>query len=309
MKKIKVIAKHSRPLNLLVIALLQVMLYFFVIYLPYQDLDLPWRLSPLDLSLIGIDLLIITAAGYLINDIFDRQTDALHPQKKSIDSYEYSPVLFQTSYWILVSLGAVLTLILAWKFQEWALSLLYPAGTYLLYLYAQRLKSTILWGNILIALLCLFPVCLMFLGEKPAILALQQLYPDQYYKLYLVISFYCIFSFLATFIREIIKDQEDREADQQAGVTTIATAFPINQVKRIVAISMVVFTALLILCSTLLFFNSNTLGGVYLILIPTPLTIYSGYLYKGSTESNDFRKLSHLYKLIILTGIIALVFM
>ena len=75
MKKIKVIAKHSRPLNLLAIALLQVMLYFFVIYLPYQDLDLPWRLSPLDLSLMGIDLLIITAAGYLINDIFDRQTD------------------------------------------------------------------------------------------------------------------------------------------------------------------------------------------------------------------------------------------
>ena len=309
MKKIKVIAKHSRPLNLLAIALLQVMLYFFVIYLPYQDLNLPWRLSFIDLSLLGIDLILIMAAGYLINDIFDLKTDALHAKKKSIDSYEYSPTLFQNSYWILFSLGAMLTLFLAWKYQEWALSLLYPAGTYLLYLYAKRLKSTILWGNILIALLCLFPVCLMFLGERPAISTLQQLYPDQCSKLYLVIGFYIIFSFLATFIREIIKDQEDQEADQQAGVTTIATEYPIYQVKRIVTSIMVVFTALLLLFGILMCLDANILGGLYLILIPTTLTIYSGYLYRGSAESNDFRKLSHLYKLIILTGIIALIFM
>ena len=144
-KKIKVIAKHSRPLNLIAIALLQVMLYFFVIYLPYQDLNLPWRLSYIDLSLLSIDLIILMAAGYLINDIFDRKTDAIHAQKKAIDSYEYPLALFQNSYWILVSLGAILTRFLAWKYHEWALSLLYPAGTYLLYFYAKRLKSTIVW--------------------------------------------------------------------------------------------------------------------------------------------------------------------
>ena len=168
-----ILLKKCRPINLLSIILLQCFTYFFLFYNILSSVDISLRLSLFDLFLITLDLALIMGSGYLINDIFDIETDKRHQNKESLLETGIPLTFFRNAYWAISILGLIITLYLAQKYQEWGLSLLYPAGVFILYLYAKKLKNSILWGNIVIAILCCFPSLMLYLAEAPSIQLLK----------------------------------------------------------------------------------------------------------------------------------------
>ena len=303
-----ILLKKCRPINLLTIILLQCFIYFFLFYNILESFNIGLRLSLTDLILLTIDLAFIMGAGYLINDLYDLKTDQAHSNKISLQETGVPLIYFKRTYWIISTLGMLLTLYLANKYNEWALSLLYPVGTYILYIYAKKLKSTILLGNLLIAVLCIFPTLMIYLAEAPGILKLKASSPTAFQFFTRILSFYLLFSFLSTLIREIIKDLEDKEADKQAELTTFANSYPLRVVLRVSKVLILLFIFVQLCFCLYLFLEGLYLGVLFFIICIFPMTIFSLLKLRSAKTESDFNKLSKLYKLIILTGILLLVF-
>ena len=75
------------------------------------------RLNLTDLILLTIDLAFIMGAGYLINDLYDLKTDQAHSNKISLEETGVPLIYFKRSYWIISTLGMLLTLYLANKYD------------------------------------------------------------------------------------------------------------------------------------------------------------------------------------------------
>lgn len=303
-----ILLKKCRPINLLTIIILQCFLYYFLIYKNVEAHSIDLRLSFIDLVLLTLDLALIMAAGYLINDIFDIETDEAHQSKESLLNTGLPLSFFHRSYWIILIFGMGLTLYLAYKYDEWYLSLLYPVGAFLLYIYAKHLKSSVLWGNILIAILCGFPATMLFLAESPAIEQLKQLSYPAYKHFMVILGFYLVFAFFSTLIREIIKDLEDKEADLKAGIISFANSKPYNLVFGLCSTLIFCFVGLQVYFCFYLFEQENNLALLFFIICIIPLTVISTLRLKKAHTSSEYRTVSRIYKAIILSGIIILAF-
>lgn len=97
--------KILRIPNLIIIAFLQSIFYFGLIVPLFDENNIPTLLSNFQfLIFIGITLL-ITGSGYIINDIFDVETDAINKRKNSIVGEEISIRSAKKYYYTLVILG------------------------------------------------------------------------------------------------------------------------------------------------------------------------------------------------------------
>ena len=74
MKKIFNYIKLIRPLNLIIIIVLQCIIKFFLIN---QFINEP-ALSKINFSFFLLSIILITAAGYIINDIYDEKIDKIN---------------------------------------------------------------------------------------------------------------------------------------------------------------------------------------------------------------------------------------
>ena len=78
MKKIFNYIKLIRPLNLIIIIVLQCIIKFFLIN---QFINEP-ALSKINFSFFLLSIILITAAGYIINDIYDEKIDKINKNEK-----------------------------------------------------------------------------------------------------------------------------------------------------------------------------------------------------------------------------------
>lgn len=147
---------------------------------------------------------LLTAAGNVVNDYFDLETDRINKQHRPLPSGDLSPKVA-----VLLAAG----LYLSAGFLGWALG---PTGRLVILctatlsiLYSVWLKRTILIGNCLVSLLSALTVVWgpLALGEPVG----SRLYPA-------VVVFFFVLA------REVLKMAEDSEADRQTGVTTLVTA-------------------------------------------------------------------------------------
>lgn len=300
--------RKCRPLNLFTVSFLQFFLYKFLFFDFLQQEQIALKLSIADIMLLTLDLAIIMAAGYLINDIFDEETDRLHRSKRSLSEIGIHRVTAKRAYAFLLTIGFGLTIYLAEKYDEWPLSLLYPSANFILYIYARKLKSSILWGNLLIAILCCLPTLLIYLAERSQIKILENINPDLHSLLWLTIISYLIFAFLSTFIREIIKDMEDAQADRDAGIITFANNTGSKTVKTVLYVLETIFLLLIGLIIFYFFDKKNSPALLFSLCSILPLVLWNLYYLKKANTSSNYKKLSKTYKLIMLLGIGLLAF-
>ena len=94
----------------------------------------------------------------------------------------------------------------------------------MLYFYSTSYKCIPFLGNFIISLLSALVVIIVivpepFAKDNPAVM--------------LMIALYAFFSFITTFIREIVKDIEDIEGDKQNGCSTMANSLGLKKAKWI----------------------------------------------------------------------------
>ncbi len=233
-----------------------------------------------------------TAAGNVINDYFDYNIDLINKPERPIPSGRISLKNGRNYAYLLFLAGTVCGFLISLLTNNWIPFAIVLIADVVLYLYAYKLKSTPLIGNLAVGFMTGFGFVFGgFSLNNPTII---------------VTSIYLgFFAFVMTTAREIVKDIEDVEGDKLEGAKTL----PILIGKKIPA---VIATLLILvdcaLCPVLYF---NHIFGIYylfVIAIAVILFIYSGILIMKSQDRQTAAKSSKYLKIGMLIAFISFVF-
>ncbi|MEC8031228.1 MAG: UbiA family prenyltransferase [Bacteroidota bacterium] len=240
----------------------------------------------LDAILLSLSIILTTASGYLINNFFDFNSDAINGKNQ----FYFSKSHYLISYIIHVLLSFIFIFITdlsgAW------IQLVFYCHSLVLF-YSVFLQHIPIIGNLSVAVLCGIVVYI------PHILQTGFQWDNNFNLHEANAELLVIFSMLFTLARELIKDVEDLKGDQKTNSNTIAVAFGVRTSK--ILIISVFFTSFLILVYSCFMtpFNINSLC----FFIPT--VVITGLLIFKSIKSNNrdaFTELSKLVKIQFFTA-------
>lgn len=288
--------------NLIIVGLTQYLLYHTLLKSSFQRNQIHFALNEFDFSIFLLVTIIITACGYIINDIHDYRIDALNRPSKVIVN---RLIAIQTAFWIyfiLNLIGFILALYLAFQVKNLFLVNLFPLATAFLYLYSNRLKNVVFLGNFWISAFCMGVAGIIWFAERKGIQELSQLAPKEAYKIQAVFLLFMVFAFLTTFIREIVKDMEDLVGDKQGNRQTIPIKWGILTAKKIAfSLGLLLVFALV----SFAFFAQINFPNLWLILLLSlntflVLLVFWQLYYANNKEA--YYNISQLLKVIILLG-------
>ena len=293
--------KLIRYHNLLMLAFMQ--LLFRYAFLKWQDV--PLSLADWQYALLVLSTVLIAAGGYVINDIFDQDTDSENKPNRVIIGNNISEAAAYNIYVILNVIGVAIGFYLSNVIQKPGFATIFILIASMLYLYATSLKQTLLIGNLIVALLLSFSVL---------IIGIYDLYPATYEGnqkqmgvLFSILLDYAIFAFIVNFIREIVKDLEDVNGDYNQGMNTLPIVLGVQRTTRVVFV--LSFIPLLIL----LYYTNEyfAVSHLYLTMVYTLLFVVGPLLYFtikcwSAKNKKDFRHLSTVLKFVLLFGILSI---
>lgn len=291
-----------RPKNLIIIGLTQAALQYLVI-LPAFGMDtvLTVYLAPLFI----MTTMMIAAGGYLINDIFDTETDIINKPESAFIPSKISLKAARMFYRFLVVAGFAVSVFIAIKVKGLHLLWIYPLATGLLFIYSKWLKATPLWGNVLVSLFTAFVWVILFVAQM-SVKGTDSEFGTSGLKA--VCLFYGLFAFLTNLIREIVKDLEDLEGDKAGGLKTTAASWGIDRTKN----AAVLLTGATVACLTLWagfssLFQTFESRMYILVFVMAPL-LGMMVRIRVAFKRRDYSAVSSMLKLIMLAGLVSIFF-
>ena len=240
----------------------------------------------LDTILLSLSIILTTASGYLINNFFDFNSDAINGKNQ----FYFSKSHYLISYIIHVLLSFIFIFITdisgAW------IQLVFYCHSLVLF-YSVLLQHIPIIGNLSVAVLCGIVVYI------PHILQIGFQWDNNFNLHESNTELLVIFSMLFTLARELIKDVEDLKGDQKTNSNTIAVAFGLRTSK--ILIISVFFTSFLILIYSC-FMTPLTINSLCFFI---PTVVITGLLIFKSIKSNNrdaFTELSKLVKIQFFTA-------
>lgn len=295
--------KVSRPLNLLIVGLTQA-LFYFLFFVPLSTFHSLCLYSNRLLFPFVLVTVIITACGYYINDYFDFNSDLLNQKKNRLSrrtDYLYL-------YFSLFIIGFILSVWIAFQIQRPNLALIYIGANILLFLYSTSFKKKPLIGNMTVAafssgvILILLFAEYKYLGSKFINEEIQKTGSS-----FQLLFYYIGFVFLISLIREIVKDIEDMDGDRAVGYNTLPIAWGVKKSKwlcAILSICLIVTLMIWYFQNTPQFDVLSNIGFFGGLILPIGILILGCLL---TQEIKSFRKISHLCKALMLSGLIFLI--
>lgn len=293
--------KLVRYQNLLMLAFMQLLLRYGFLKLQNAPLSLAdWQFFLLVLSTVSI-----AAAGYVINNIFDQDTDNDNKPEKVIVGKSISESMAYNLYVGLNVIGVGIGFYLSNVIQRPGFAAIFIVVAATLYLYATSLKQMILLGNIVVALLLSFSVI---------IVGIFDLFPATYEgnqremaTLFSILTDYAIFAFIINFIREIVKDLEDVDGDYNQGMNTLPIVLGVSRVSKAVFVISFIPIGILLYYINKYFIASDLwiLSGYALLFMVGPL-LYFTIKVASAKKQKEFRHLSMILKLAIFFGILSI---
>jgi len=292
-----------RPKNLAIVILLQWVVWN-IIFIPLSTkTGFPLMLHS-DYWWLNFTTVIIAAGGYVINDVFDIKSDRInHPDRQMVQNL-IRPKVAAALYILLIIFGGAIALYLGWKVRRLELLWIYPLAIALLYWYSSKGKS-IPWAvNILVAFYCAFAILIFAVAEWTMLRKAQVKYPQHWHYTMLSLGYLAFFSFLTTWVRELVKDMQDVEGDLSDNIRTVATTNGMVAAHNIVKI-LIITVVLFVLSCLIIFYPWLSLNAIlYHCIFIGGLLARSLILLKRSVHPADYSKLSQMLKLIIIAGII-----
>lgn len=291
--------KLIRYQNLLLLALMQLILRYG--FLKWQNV--PLALNDWQYILLVVSTVLIAAAGYVINNIFDQETDLENKPNKVIVGKSISEKNAYNYYVLLNVSGVGIGFYLSNVIDKPGFASIFIVISALLYLYATSLKQMILVGNLIVAILLTLSVI---------IVGIFDLYPvtnsenqSQMANLFSILLDYSLFAFILNLIREIVKDLEDIKGDKNQKMNTLPIIIGINKTTKIVFVLSIVIIGIL-LNYTNKYFVSNDLNyaTIYMLLFLIGPLIYFLLKIWNATTTKEFNHLSTILKLTILFGVL-----
>ena len=305
----KFLLKLIRPLNLLIIALTQVMIRYFIIIplLGYREVYPVMTLF--DFILLVITTMIIAAAGYMINDYFDVDADRVNKPHKVIIGkkirFEHAKIIYYLLNGIAIGIG----LYLAYRLQSFQLGLIFPIIIIMLYYYSARYKNMVFWGNLVVGILSGFTVFIVWLFEFFALRTEPGNFLEAqavFHKINIMVWGFSAFAFLTSLLREMIKDMQDIEGDRRIGSKTMPVVIG-NRKSSFVAAGVTFITMFCLAYAQYYLYRHGFHYAVWYLLIAVQfLLIYLLLKLFSSSKSEDYKFLSGLSKIIMLAGILSM---
>jgi geranylgeranylglycerol-phosphate geranylgeranyltransferase len=225
---------------------------------------------------------LIGGAANTINDYYDIEIDRINKPQRPLARSAISPE-WAFLQWLLLSLvGISLNLFLPF------LAFWIAAGAVVvLFLYSARLKKTLLWGNLTVAVMT--AMALVY-GAVVAGDPGQSVVP-------------ALFAFLINFGREVVKDVEDLPGDLGGNARTFPARFGVKK-------SLLLATAilLLLLAATFIVYGQGMYGRLYLILVSVvdAAVLYSIVAMWKDPSPPNLGRVSLVLKLSMVVGLAAI---
>lgn len=305
-------AKLFRLPNLLIIAITQYMMRYFIIkpFLAVNKFEL--QFSDFHFFLLVLSTVLIAAGGYAINDYFDTKTDRLNKPSRVVIDKTISRGFAIKIHLVLSTVGVLIGVYLSFFIDIPGISIVFVLASGMLWFYSMTYKKEFLIGNLIVSLLTGIVPVMVILFELPL---LNEVYGDIMLKVdanfnyifYWVLGF-GFFAFTTNLIREIIKDAEDFEGDSAYGMNTIPIVLGIRISKIIISILIVAFLVSLVFL--LIKFIIITNSGIdyisssyfaFLVIFPSFFIISRVLLAK---TKKDYHLASLLMKFVMLFGIL-----
>ena len=275
---VKNLLKLIRWNNLLIVAISQYSAAYFLI----ESKDLSTLLLDPKMLLLCLGTIMITAAGYVINDYYDIKIDYVNkPERVVVGRFvkRRSIIILHAT---LNTIGVLVGVLVSWQI---GVINFFVVG--LLWLYSNQLKRLPLLGNLTVAFLTGLSVFVVFVLYRESIF---------------LFATYAFFAFFISLIREIIKDMEDVEGDKKFDCKTLPIAIGMRKSKLVIYLICVVF---LLVVAVLLQQEPKfwwVFSGLALLL-----GWLSQRLYKADKRT-DFANLSTFSKQIMILGLISMIF-
>jgi 4-hydroxybenzoate polyprenyltransferase len=308
----KIIAffKLIRVENLIMIALTQFLLRYFVLRKILFLNNIPLELNNMLFNLVVISTVLIAAAGYIINDYFDVKTDMInHPETVVLDKTikRRWAIILHISFTIL---GIVLGMYAALKTGYLRLAIFHFVAATLLWFYSTHFKKQLLIGNIVVSFLSASVAFMPFMFE---IGVMQHVYPNFNENHWAVILsgfkitfIFALFAFITSLAREIIKDMEDYKGDKETGGKTMPISWGIPS-SKLTSFFLLIIAAILLMVVVYNTFKANriiiSVNNIYILLaLIFPLVFLSIKTLMAQT-SKQFKHASLMLKFVMLMGL------
>lgn len=307
MKLAKAFLQLVRWPNLVFIALTQFLFYFCVFDSFISGPGYVHR--HLLFYLLMLASVCIAAAGYIINDYFDLQIDAINkPQKLIVDKIikRRWAIIW---HWVLSASGIALSLFISYKTGSWIIAIINFVCVVLLWFYSTTFKKKLLTGNVIIAALTAWVIVVVyfFAGASLGIWQHQSSLIDQR-KFFKFCILYAGFAFIVSLIREVVKDLEDMDGDAKYNCKTMPIVWGVPPSKVFTAVWIIVCIGALVVVQLYVWQSGWWYIALYIIfLIVAPLFYILKKLYQAEQPS-DYHSISSMVKFVMLTGILSMIF-
>lgn len=257
------------------------------------------------LILVIINIL-LGAAGYVINDYFDRKIDTINKPKEVIIGHGIHRRFAIILHSVLNGMAIILAGYLSWQLKKPVIIIAYIMISGIFWFYSTTYKKQLLIGNIVVALgTAMIPLQVAYFD----IITLTATYGEllimnglSFKILFYWIAAFAIFAFLTNLLREIIKDIEDFEGDRSYGCNTLPVVVGIKPTKILAIV--LIFVIIWLLAFVYFKFLNDPISKWYLLLsVAVPLLAAAFFIAKAKTIKH-YHQLSWLIKVIMLTGVL-----
>jgi 4-hydroxybenzoate polyprenyltransferase len=287
--------------NLLLLALMQLIIRFGYL----EQVQIPLSLFYWQYTLLILATVLIAAGGYVINDIFDQETDQINKPNQVIIGTSISESAAYNLYAGLTISGVGCGFILANSVEHSNFAILFVLTATLLYFYASSLKQIALLGNILIAFILAFSVLIIGIFDIfPNTFEINQ---QQMSVAFSILMDYAKFAFMINLVREIIKDIQDFEGDKYQEMKTLPLVIGIKKSNKLAFVLLLVPILYLFFYSYNYLFENNLFIGIFYLLVFVIAPMIFGLIQIwNAKEKKDYANISTLLKWIIFFGILSI---
>ncbi len=284
------------------------MLAFMQVLFRYAFLkqqNIPLALADWQYGLLVLSTVLLAAAGYVINDIFDVATDSINKPNNVIIGKGISEARAYNIYIGLNITGVAIGFYLSNVILRPSFATVFILIASLLYFYSTSLKQIMILGNFIVALLLALSVIIIGIFDLfPATNAENQ---AQMASLFSILIDYALFAFMINFIREIVKDIEDVNGDYNQGMNTLPIAIGISRAAKIaLGFAIIPFILSLLYINTYFMQNKLYIATLYsFAFVLAPLLYFIVKIFTAKTQK-EFHHLSTVLKLILLFGILSI---
>lgn len=289
--------KLIRWKNLLLILYTQLLLKYYF----FTSFNITTKLTDFQFFILIFSIILITASGYIINDIFDINTDLINKPEKVIISKKITVDKGKKLYLLINTIGIALGIYLSLNIQKPTFSFLFIGASLLLYYYSKNFKSKPLIGNVIVSFLIAISILIIIWFDIDFSIKTH----SQQLIIYSV-WFLSFFAFFLNLIREIIKDIEDINGDYALNMNTLPILVGRKRTRYLA--SVICAFPLSLLLFILIKYSFEYKFTMLYLLIGTFLPIlYVAIKLLNVKTPKNLNKLSTLLKIIMFLGINSLV--